>query len=57
MKGTRSGVIIEGVDFDNKKFSHVLIPERTVNYDILPADGSDKTIPQVWNFDTDSLYR
>ena len=52
MKGTRSGVIIEGVDFDNKKFSHVLIPERTVNYDILPADGSDKTIPQVWNFDT-----
>ena len=45
MKGTRSGVIIEGVDFDNKKFSHVLIPERTVNYNILPADGSDKTIP------------
>ena len=52
MKPTRSGVIIEGVDFDNTKFSHVLIPERTVNYDILPADGSDKTIPQVWNFDT-----
>ena len=52
MKPTRSGVIIEGVDFDNTKFSHVLIPERTVNFDILPADGSDKTIPQVWNFDT-----
>ena len=52
VKPTRSGIIIEGEDFDSSKFSHVLIPERTVNYDILPADGSDKTIPQVWNFDT-----
>ena len=52
IKPTRSGIIISGEDFDNSKFSHLLIPERTVNYDILPADGSDKTIPPVWNFDT-----
>ena len=52
MRPTHSGIIISGEDFDGEKFSHLLTPTRTINYDELPDDGSDKTVPQVWNFDT-----
>ena len=52
---TRSGLIVKGVDFDGSKFAFIINPTRTPNYDALPDDpnnAGEKTIPQIWNFDT-----